>query len=76
MALSKTSLSFVATFLESSAEDLGTAVKPHTFRFPGSLNPSGDYDTGTTDNKFDIIWSDSRALAATTEDLDVRGVLT
>lgn len=61
---------------EQAVNDLGVAQQPHLFEFPGTLNPGGNYGTGTTDNKMDVIWSDQRTLVATSEQLDVRGVLT
>jgi len=60
---------------ETAAEDLGTAQKSHLFEFPGTLS-TGNYLTGTSDNKFDLVWSDTRSLAAAAESLDLYGVLT
>jgi len=67
-------LSVRALLAESTALDLGTAVMTHLFEFPGALG-TGNYTTGTTDNKQDRVWSDSRSLVATSEQLDLRGVL-
>ena len=55
---------------ESSANDLGTAIQRHL----ASLILS--YASGTGDSQFDLVWSDSRSLVATTEDIDVAGALT
>jgi hypothetical protein len=64
--------------LESLAADLGTATMPHRIEFPlpAFNGGSNEYESGTTDNKFDLVWSDKRTLVATSEDLDLRGVLT
>lgn len=64
--------------LESLSNDLGVASMPHRLQYPpASLNSgSPEYATGTTDNKFDTVWSDSRTLVATTDALDLRGGLT
>lgn len=68
--------SFRASFEEQTSNDLGTAQQRHLFEFPGSLNPGGVYLTGTTDNKADQVWSDTRTLAAAADSLDLRGGLT
>lgn len=60
---------------ETAAEDLGTAQKSHLFEFPGTLG-TGNYVTGTADNKFDLVWSDTRTLTAAAESLDLYGSLT
>lgn len=65
-------LSFKAVLAESSALDLGTAVATHLLEFPGALG-SGNYVTGTTDNKQNRVFSDTRTLAATSETLDLYG---
>lgn len=70
-----TTIAFALQVMEASANDLGTATMPHKIAFPDTLH-SGDYESGTIDNKFDIVWSDTRTLVATSEQLDVRGVLT
>ena len=62
--------------VEQSSEDMGLATKSHLWEYPGSLNAGGSYESGTASNKFDLVWTDSRTLVATTEDLDLRGVLT
>ena len=72
----ETSLSILARFVQQTTEDLGTANKTHLFEFPGSLNPGGNYASGTTDNKADQVWSDTRTLAAAADSLDLRGGLT
>lgn len=55
---------------ESSVLDLGTASMPHRLAIQLALA------TGTGDNQFDIAWSDTRTLTATSEDLDLSGALT
>ncbi|MEU0084897.1 hypothetical protein [Streptomyces sp. NPDC006274] len=54
----------------TSAQDLGTARMPITFRRSVALG------SGTDTGQADKVWSDRRTLAAsTTEDLDLAGVL-
>lgn len=60
---------------ESNPLDLATVVANHLLEFPGSLQ-SGDYLTGTTDNKQNRVFTDTRSLVATTETLDLYGGLT
>lgn len=72
----ETTLLVRALFQEQAANDLGTGNQQHLFEFPGSLNPGGTYVSGTTDNKADIVWSDTRTVTAAAESLDLRGVLT
>lgn len=60
--------------MESQANDLGTATQPHLLEFPGALR-GRSYVSGTTDNAFDLVWSDSRSAAAAADTLDLRGVL-
>lgn len=69
------SLVFKLLGMESAQNDSGTATMPHALEYPGSLY-TGDFTSGTTDNKQDLIWSDRRTLAATSEQLDLAGVLT
>lgn len=73
-----TRFNFALQMLESALKDLGTSVMPHRLVYPpASLNGgNGEYATGTTDWKFDLAWSDSRSLVATTDALDLRGGLT
>lgn len=68
-------INIALTLFESAVNDLGVASQPHTVAFPGSLH-SGKYTSGTTDNKQDLVWSDQRTLAATSEQLDLLGTLT
>jgi hypothetical protein len=68
-------IDLVLRFLESTSNDLGVASQAHTLTYPGSIR-SGDYTSGTADNQQDLVWSDRRSLAATSEQLDLRGVLT
>ncbi|MDP2307992.1 MAG: hypothetical protein Q8P18_18350 [Pseudomonadota bacterium] len=67
-------LSIRALIAESSALDNGTAVMTHLLEFPGTLG-SGNYLTGTTDNKQNRVWTDTRTLVATSETLDLYGSL-
>ena len=60
---------------ETAAEDLGTAQKSHLWEYPGTLS-TGNYLTGTSDNKFDLVWSDTRTVTAAADSLDLYGVLT
>lgn len=62
--------------MESASNDLGVSTMPHKLDYPGTLYADGDYVSGTTDNKQDLIWSDRRTLVATSEQLDLAGVLT
>jgi len=59
---------------EASSLDQGTAEMIHKITFPGTLH-LGDYETGTGDNQWDLVWSDRRSLVATSEQLDLRGGL-
>lgn len=61
--------------MEIQGKDLGIATMPHLLEYPGDLF-RGQFPTGTTDNKQDLIWSDRRTLTATSEQLDLAGVLT
>jgi hypothetical protein len=61
---------------ESTVLDLATGVVTHIAEFPGSLNPTGNYTTGTADNKQNRVFSDTRTLTATSETLDLYGGLT
>ena len=56
---------------ESIAGDLGTGIQHHV------ISPAAaTYATGTGDSQFDLVWSDTRTLVATTETLDLAGSLT
>ncbi len=66
----QTSVAVTLEALESSANDLGTALQKHLAQF------SADYATGTGDSQFDLAWSDQRTLAAASEDIDLAGSLT
>jgi len=68
-------IDIVLRLLELTSNDLGTASQPHYLAYPGTLR-SGEYATGTGDNQQDLAWSDRRTLTATSEQLDLRGVLT
>lgn len=56
---------------ESASPDLGTAA------FNGALTYSGTFTSGTAAGMVDVLWSDTRTLAASGRDsLDLSGVLT
>lgn len=57
-------------FLESTTLDLGTAT------FLLSVLREFDLASGTGDSAFDMVWSDTRTLVATSETLDLSGSLT
>lgn len=57
-------------FLESTTLDLGTA------KFLLPVLREFDLASGTGDNTFDMLWSDTRTLTATSETLDLSGSLT
>ena len=77
MAITDTTTVYsLVTVQEVSGEDLGSAMMPHRWEFPGSINPGGSYASGVTDNKFDCAWSDSGTLAATATTIDLVGSLT
>ena len=59
---------------ETAALDQGTRQMLHELLWPGTLH-NGSYLTGTTDEKQNLCWSDSRSLAATSETLDLYGGL-
>lgn len=61
----KASLNFTETFVA----DLATGTVPM------SLIPSLTFTSGTAANQVNVLWADTRTLAATTEDLDLAGVL-
>ena len=63
------------TLFESIAGDLGLGSKTHRVDYPGTLN-NGKYASGTGNNQQDLVWSDQRTLVATSEQLDLAGVLT
>ena len=63
------------TLMETAANDLGTASQPHRIDYPGTLK-NGKYASGTASNQQDLVWSDQRTLVATSEQLDLVGVLT
>lgn len=63
--------SFRLVATESTANDLGTAIQPHQ-----ALPPNVIFESGTTDSKFDLVFSDTRTLTATSETLDFAGSLT
>lgn len=70
MALT-TRVALQVTASQSSALDLVTAAAPLDFTFRDALA------TGTGADQADLVWSDTRTLAASaTEDLDLAGVLT
>lgn len=55
---------------ETAAFDLGSVS------FPAALNSSYTYTSGTGNNQIQVLWSDTRTLAASaTENLDLAGVL-
>lgn len=60
--------------LEAAANDLGRASMLHELVYPGTLR-SEEHANGTGDYQQDLVWSDTRTLVATTEQLDCRGVL-
>jgi hypothetical protein len=66
----------LVTAQEISAEDGRNAVDPIRWEFPGSINPGGQYASGTTDNKWDCAWYDEATLTATTRNIDLSGALT
>ena len=65
----------VAEIRESVENDLGSAAQRHRIEYPGSLR-SEEHATGTGNYQQDLTWSDRRTLTATSEQLDLRGVLT
>ena len=64
-------LSVVAKILESASENFGGPS-----RLPVNFDWSLDQASGTTLGTNDVLFADSRSLAATTEDLDLLGGLT
>ena len=68
-------LKILATISESASLDLAAGAIVHMLEFPGTLG-TGNYTTGTTDNKQNRVFSDSRSLASTSETLDLYGGLT
>lgn len=65
----KTTISLEMQLLEQGSIDLGSAqaLLPILKRF--------DLASGTGDNTFDMLWSDTRTLTATSETLDLSGSL-
>ena len=55
---------------ETGTADLGTPKMAHVFQYLLSLA------SGTASNQSDLVWSDERTLAGTTENIDLRGALT
>jgi hypothetical protein len=71
-------ISIMVRALESQSRDLGLATMPHLVEYPTPAVNSGspEFATGTASYQFDRVWSDQRTLTATSEDLDLAGVLT
>lgn len=71
-------ISIMVRALESQQRDLGLSSLPHLLEYPTAAVNSGspEFATGTGDYQFDRVWSDERTLVATSEDLDLAGVLT
>jgi hypothetical protein len=71
-------ISIMVRALESQSRDLGLASLPHLLEYPTAAVNSGspEFATGTGDYQFDRVWSDERTLTATSEELDLAGVLT
>lgn len=69
---------FLVRCVESQVKDLGTSTLPHLMTYPTPAVNAGltEFASGTGDYQFDRVWSDERTLTATSEDLDLAGVLT
>lgn len=62
-----TDISLSISARESGSLDMGSASARHLAEYVRSMT------SGTETLKADIVWSDTRTLATTTEDLDIRG---
>ena len=62
-----TDISLTVSCRETSSLDMGSASARHLAEYIRSLR------SGTETLKADIVWSDTRTLNTTTEDLDIRG---
>lgn len=71
MSISSLRISGAIQGIQSVAKDLGTVS------FPFALTSALSLANGTAANQADMVWTDTRTLAASTgEDLDLAGVLT
>lgn len=74
MAAVKSLLKILLQITETGSGDLVTPRGVH--EWPPASVQSQEFETGTSDNQMDRVWSDTRTATATPDDLDLRGVLT